>query len=75
MAFSFAPQLAFLAEPLGAISAGRQYRYRMDSVTGPSFFHSRDDPVETFALLWYNLEHAEQNIIKKRAREREFRAC
>ena len=26
MAFSFAPQLAFLAGPLGAISAGRQYR-------------------------------------------------
>ena len=25
MAFSFAPQLAFLAGPLGAISAGRQY--------------------------------------------------
>ena len=26
MAFSFAPQLAFLAGPLEAISAGRQYR-------------------------------------------------
>ena len=28
MAFSFAPQLAFLAGPLEAISAGRQYRRR-----------------------------------------------
>lgn len=26
MAFSFAPQLAFLAGPLEAISAGRQYQ-------------------------------------------------
>jgi len=31
MAFSFAPQLAFLAGPLGAISAGRQY-LRQESV-------------------------------------------
>jgi hypothetical protein len=27
MAFSFAPQLAFLAGPLEAISAGRQYLF------------------------------------------------
>ena len=35
MAFSFAPQLAFLAGPLGAISAGRQYRVAHCIDNGP----------------------------------------